>query len=66
MRHKIRAMGVPSRTIDMALEDEYVELEDCLAPIGASRHIANPELEAVMNSDNRVTYRPTRKMSTYV
>ncbi len=68
MMHKMRAIGVPTRTIDMALEGEYVELADFLAPIGSSSHIANPELEAVMDSNNSVTYRPkkyTRKISNH-
>ncbi len=69
MMHKMKAMGVPSKTIDMALEGDYVDLSDFMAPIGASDRIANPELEAVVdNNTNSITYRPkkyTRKIYNF-
>ena len=69
MPHKMKAMGVPTKTIDQALEGDYVDLSDFLSPIGASNHVANPELEAVMdNSTNSISYRPkkyTRKIYNF-
>ncbi len=69
MMHKMRALGVPTKTIDLALEGDYVDLADFLPPIGASSYVSNPELEAVVdNSTNSVTYRPkkyTRKILNY-
>ena len=67
MAHKLRAQGVPSKAIDGAIEGEYVDLSDFLAPIGASNNISNADLEAVYDNDSSsITYRPrTHKRKIY-
>ncbi len=59
MQHKLCAQGVPSKTINSAIEGECVPLEHFLPPIGASSNISNPDLECVLdNETNSMTYRP--------
>ncbi len=67
MAHKLRAQGVTSKAIDSAIEGEYVELSDFLAPIGASNNVTNSDLEAVFDNDNNsISYRPrTSKRKIY-
>ena len=59
MAHKLRAQGVSSKAIDSAIEGEYIELSDFLAPIGASNNVTNSDLEAIFDNDNNsISYRP--------
>ena len=61
MSHKLRAQGVPSKTIDAALEGEFIDLADFLPPIGASSNVSNPDLECYIDTDSKaVSYRPRK------
>ncbi len=45
IQHKLNAQGVPAKSIEQALDGEYVQLCDFLSPIGAPSNLNNPDLE---------------------
>ena len=59
IQHKVQAQGVAAKSIEAALDGEYCEMSDFLSPIGASNHVT-PNLECIMDDDNRVLYRTKR------
>ncbi len=69
MSHKLKAQGVSTKTIDAALEGEFVDLADFLPPIGASNNVSNPDLECFIDSESKsVSYRPkkySRKINSH-
>ena len=68
IQHKINSQGVPAKTIEQALDGEFVELCDFLSPIGASSNINNPDLECYVDNENRVNYRAkkhSRKITNF-
>ncbi len=69
MPHKLKAQGVPTKTIDAALEGEFIDLADFLPPIGASNNVSNPDLECFIDTDSKaVSYRPkkhSRKITSH-
>ncbi len=61
MQYKLRAQGISARAIDSAIEGEFCDLCEFLAPIGSASNIANNELEPIFDSNtNTVTYRPKK------
>ncbi len=61
MQYKLSAQGISARAIDSAIEGEFCDLCEFLAPIGSASNIANNELEPIFDSStNTVTYRPKK------
>ncbi len=69
MSHKLKAQGVSSKTIEAALEGDFVDLADFLPPIGASNNVSNLDLECFLDNESKsVSYRPkkyTRKINSH-
>ncbi len=59
VQHMVHAQGVAAKSIEQALDGEFCELSDFLSPIGASNNVS-PNLECVMDEDNRLLYRTKR------
>ena len=68
VQHKLKSQGVPTKTIELALQGEYISLHEFLAPIGAAHNLTETELEPVLDVDSIVHYRPkkyTRKITNF-
>ena len=52
--------GVPQKTLDACLRGEFVDLNDFVPPIGASKNLSMDELEPFIDTNNSVSYRPKK------
>ena len=57
IQQKMCAQGIPAKTVEQAIDGEFVQISDFLSPIGVSHNLANPDLECVLDNDNRITYK---------
>lgn len=67
-QYRMKAQGVSVKTIEAAINGEFINLEEFLVPINYSSNVNHTEYETVLDNDNNLIHRPkkySRKITNF-